>query len=115
MPYKDPVKDADKIKASRRKWYANNSKKAREAVYSRRAELKIWYEDFKSSLSCEHCGENHPATLDFHHKDPKDKDLELAYVISYGWSKDRILSEVEKCAVLCSNCHRKLHYNERQK
>jgi CRISPR/Cas system-associated protein Cas10 (large subunit of type III CRISPR-Cas system) len=55
---------------------------------------------------CAHCGENHPAVLDFHHLDPNTKDDHIASI----WSRKRIIEEAKKCIVLCSNCHRKLHY-----
>ena len=29
------------------------------------------------------------------------------------WSLDRIKSEAAKCDILCANCHRKLHYDEK--
>jgi hypothetical protein len=59
------------------------------------------------------CPENHPACLDFHHKNPKQKDFEIACAIRQGWTKPRILEEIEKCIVVCSNCHRKLHWLEK--
>ncbi|MEL0011655.1 MAG: HNH endonuclease, partial [Bacteroidota bacterium] len=61
---------------------------------------------------CEMCGESHPAALDFHHRDPSEKDTNLASVVGMGWSRDRIIREINKCDVICSNCHRKLHWND---
>jgi hypothetical protein len=57
------------------------------------------------------CGESHPATLDFHHRDPNEKDFLLSSAARNGWGKERILREIEKCDVICSNCHRKEHWN----
>lgn len=65
-------------------------------------------------LKCEQCGENHPACLDFHHINPVSKDLEVSALVARGHSIDRIKKEIEKCKVLCSNCHRKLHWDDRQ-
>ena len=56
------------------------------------------------------CGENHPACLDFHHKDKKDKSFNVAIMASSGYSIEKIKEEIAKCIVLCSNCHRKEHY-----
>jgi hypothetical protein len=50
--------------------------------------------------------------LDLHHKDPKEKEFCLGEIVHRGWSKKRILEEVEKCDVHCANCHRELHHNE---
>ena len=75
----------------------------------RRAELLEWWRAFKATLSCEECGESHPDCLDFHHKDPAEKEMWLHQIGSRGWGRERILGEVAKCRVLCCNCHRKLH------
>lgn len=63
-------------------------------------------------LSCSKCSENHPACLDFHHLGNKESNV--GEMVNLGRSKKRILQEIAKCIVLCSNCHRKLHYEERQ-
>lgn len=65
------------------------------------------YLDWKKTLSCSICGENHPACIEFHHKNPEEKD----YCVSNlsGKSLSFILKEVSKCDILCANCHRKLH------
>jgi hypothetical protein len=53
------------------------------------------------------CGETDEACLDFHHLGEKDENIALL-VNAYG-AKNRLLKELRKCCVLCSNCHRKLH------
>lgn len=68
-----------------------------------------WYILFKQTLKCSNCPENHPACLEFHHKNPKEKSFNISSMIG-RLSKKKILEEVKKCIVLCSNCHRKLHY-----
>lgn len=60
-------------------------------------------------IKCERCGEDHPAVLDFHHVDPSTKELTVAQATS----RKKVALEVEKCIVLCSNCHRKFHWDER--
>lgn len=76
------------------------------------AELKAWYIDYKSKHPCENCGEKRYYVLDFHHKDPEKKEFDLGLMIRRICSKKRILAEIKKCRVLCSNCHRELHYLE---
>jgi len=71
-----------------------------------------WYRDFKSKLKCEKCGETHIACLDFHHQDRNSKEFEVSNLIYNTYSLEKIMREVEKCIILCSNCHRKLHYVE---
>lgn len=68
--------------------------------------------EFKKTLTCEECGLKDHRVIEFHHKDPAQKDREVSLMISWSWEK--IMEEVDKCSVLCANCHRILHYEERQ-
>lgn len=57
---------------------------------------------------CVRCGyDKCKASMDFHHTDPSTKDFE----ISRRWtiSKDLLTEEVNKCIVLCKNCHGEYH------
>ena len=72
-----------------------------------------WFNNYKKKLSCQECGEDHPACLDFHHRNPSDKTYEVSTMIRNCSSIETIIEEIKKCDVLCSNCHRKLHYNEK--
>jgi len=110
-----PFKNREKKNAYRRKWYAENSKSEKEHVARRRKEIKKWLNDYRSNLNCSKCNEDHPATLDFHHKNPKEKEFQVTHLAHYGYSIDRIKKEIAKCMVLCSNCHRKLHFNQNKK
>lgn len=91
--------------------YENNKQDYLEKNKQRRLELRQWFLDLKSKLQCEICGENHPATLDFHHRNPEEKDFDVSRLMRFG-SKQRILAEIEKCNVWCSNCHRKHHWQQ---
>ncbi len=96
----------------RRNWYKQNKKAEVNRVLLRKEELRIWFRNYKSNLSCAVCNESHPACIDFHHKQPSKKDKEVSKLVSSGASKKRILNEISKCQVLCANCHRKLHYDK---
>lgn len=101
------------MRAYRREWYARNAERAKAKTVQRKKELIRWFREYKSSLACIRCGENHPACLDFHHRNPGEKEIMLSRVIAdRAWSKERILEEVAKCDVLCANCHRKQHWEE---
>ena len=116
MPYKDP-NDPRKKQVSRRgsaKHYKQNRVKVILASYRRKQEQKKKWFEFKCSLRCAYCGENHPATLDFHHEDPSKKDREVSYFVK-NYQYKRAMEEVKKCLVLCANCHRKVHFGEQQK
>lgn len=63
--------------------------------------------EYKQAHPCVNCGEDDPVCLDFHHLDPSEKDFGIGQEIRRNW--DNILTEINKCVVLCSNCHRKVH------
>lgn len=58
---------------------------------------------------CERCGyDKCTAALDFHHLHPKDKSFALSNVKSRKMS-DLIKLEIDKCMLMCANCHRETH------
>lgn len=60
---------------------------------------------------CKSCGYNKCiGSLDFHHLDPLQKDSN--YSSFKGIFNKRLTDELDKCILLCANCHRELHYNE---
>jgi len=62
---------------------------------------------------CELCGYNkNLASLEFHHKDPSIKDFQLDLRKLSNSKMVDLLSEVEKCQLLCANCHRETHSPE---
>ena len=90
--------------------YINNSTIYKERARKRKLELKEWFKSLKKTLKCENCDENRWYVLDFHHEDPSEKDITVSSAVQKCKSKDYILKEINKCTVLCSNCHRELHY-----
>lgn len=94
-------------------WYEKNKINRRQQIYDRRKELQSWLQNLKKELDlkCSVCGENRLPVLDFHHRDPNEKEGSISSLVNDGSSKSRVLKEIEKCDVLCSNCHRMLHYN----
>ena len=58
---------------------------------------------------CAICGYNRcPAALEFHHSNPEDKNFGLG-MFSMGKKDERIVEELNKCILLCANCHREIH------
>lgn len=106
-------RNPEKVKATRKRWYDSNKGKVKEKTAARARRIAAWILEYKSSLSCEKCGESHVAAIDFHHRDPSEKVTEITDCPSRGWGIKRILTEISKCAVLCANCHRKLHWEEK--
>jgi hypothetical protein len=77
--------------AYQRKWYKGHLERQKSWNRSRRLDLTVWYQSLKSGLKCCMCPENHPACIEFHHRNPDDKETEISTAIRYGWSRDRIL------------------------
>lgn len=92
--------------------YRRNKEYYQEKSTRRGKELRAWLFEYKSKLSCQKCGENHPACIDFHHPDD-NKIIEIADMTRHKFSIDKMLAEIKKCIPLCANCHRKLHYEEK--
>lgn len=65
--------------------------------------------------ACAHCGfiTDVLAVYDFHHLDPSKKDFNLARLsTTVDWEK--VVAELSKCVMLCANCHRTHHAQEKQ-
>ena len=72
---------------------------------------KLEIQDLKIGLKCKKCGYNKcGAALEFHHIDPDEKDERIARMISNNYSLEKVLNEIQKCIVLCSNCHHEFHF-----
>lgn len=81
-----------------------------DAVIKRRKILKQKAIDYKGG-KCEVCGYNKCSqALEFHHLDPSNKDFGIS---SHGFTRswEKIKTEIEKCVLLCSNCHAETHFN----
>ena len=104
-------KDQAARKEYDRKWASENSSR-RQSINAKWQQSKIeWLREYKSALKCARCPESHPACLQFHHKDPAQKDMAVSNAVR-SWSQKRLMEEIEKCEVLCANCHAKEHYQE---
>ena len=106
-----PYTNKEDARRCSREWYARNKQNEVERARKRKQQLLEWIQTFKTALKCLRCPENHPACLDFHHRNPNEKDISISNAVANGWSKLRILKEIDKCDVLCANCHRKHHFN----
>lgn len=75
-----------------------------------RAHLRQWVRAEKAaSDGCVRCGESDVACLDFHHPDGVEKDLAVNEMVLMSRAKDAIRVEIERCELLCANCHWREH------
>lgn len=74
--------------------------------------LKRKYESILSrGGKCERCGyDKNISALEFHHKNPEEKDFQLDIRKFSNSNLDSLQKELDKCELLCANCHRELHH-----
>jgi len=79
-----------------------------QAVKKRRKKIRQMSIDYKGG-HCEICGYNRcPEALEFHHLDLSEKEFGISDK-GYTRSWERIKAELDKCLLLCANCHREVH------
>lgn len=86
-----------------------NKEKYRKWQEKYRKKLQDEWKLFKDTLECLLCNENNGCCLDFHHVDDNDKEFNITNIYK---NKNKLKKELNKCVVLCANCHRKLHSNK---
>jgi 5-methylcytosine-specific restriction endonuclease McrA len=95
---------------AQQRWYYKNREHRIRIKETRRNELKRWFYELKrDEFCCLRCGEDRSPALDFHHEEKTGR--EVAEMVNDGFSKERITQELERCIVLCANCHRKEHHD----
>jgi len=116
----EPKPDDVSIPASReweeisaqQRWYYKNREHRIEVKNERKQRLQRWFYEYKRDhFKCQNCREEFPSCLDFHHTGAKTDDI--SKLVAYGYGKDRIKSEINRCVVLCANCHHKKHIDSR--
>ena len=92
--------------------YADRREYLKKAVSKRHKKLRELAIEYKGG-KCELCGYNRcNDALEFHHEDSSKKEFSISQGgLTRSW--DRIKSEVEKCVLVCANCHRELNNNLR--
>jgi hypothetical protein len=94
----------------------NRSLYTSKKVTKCRQNKKLQALDYRGGMRCIRCGFNEPIPdcYAFHHRNPNEKDPSWGRMKSNNWSFDKIKSELDKCDILCHNCHSIVHYEMRQ-
>lgn len=90
-----------------------NELSKKEKDKRRRQCLKIASDTLKEGIGCARCGYNaYGAALDWHHIEFHQKEENPAKQLQRSWNA--YIKEIEKCILLCANCHREFHHKERE-
>jgi len=96
-------------KADTRK-YADRRQYLIAAVYKRRKKIRSMSIEYKGGR-CQVCGYNRCIdAMEFHHVDSSGKDFSISEK-GYTRSWAKVKEELDKCMLLCANCHREIHAN----
>lgn len=83
----------------------------KELAHRQKKEFRDKLSKIKENNGCKDCGIKNHIILDFDHI--KDKKYNVSQMIRDGFSWKAIIKEIEKCEVVCANCHRIRTYNRR--
>jgi DNA-binding MarR family transcriptional regulator len=77
---------------------------------NRRNKIVRFIQEYKAGKKCADCGEDYPYwILEFDHL--QDKNFTIAHFRSTTMSLEIVKKEIEKCDVVCSNCHKNRTFN----
>lgn len=104
MAYTNP-KDPRLLQKRREHYYANKNQYLKRNEEAKR-QRRIWLAELKESSPCKDCSVYYPSyVMDFDHRDNSNKVANVSTLVTYSWKK--LLEEIEKCDLVCANCHRK--------
>lgn len=112
MPYKDPQKQKEYQAARFQRVKNAEGQKDRQSRCKKELieRNKKIVEEARSS-GCQVCGYNRcKKALEFHHKSSIEKDASISKAIRL-WGTKKLADEIQKCILLCANCHREVHDN----
>lgn len=99
--------------AWRSKDYQDKTDSYRRRINQLHTELRAIVVEEKKH-PCMDCGVCYPPyVMDFDHRDPTQKVSKISNLMRWG-SKDKLLIELEKCDLVCANCHRERTHNTRR-
>lgn len=119
-PRKDLGTEEGRIKAREdsKRHYQRNKESYIARNRAKKAEISDFLRKYKEFHGCKDCKKKFPYyVLDFDHRDPHTKKFQPARLAQNN-SWDKMLEEINKCDVVCANCHRvrsheKQHHSHR--
>lgn len=100
--HNNPRRRLDSIRRAKKEYEkSERGKRIRAYNYEMKSNFLA---NLKAQVGCEECGIDNSIVLSFHHVNPKEKKFFInSTVATRSWQM--LLNEIEKCVVLCANCH----------
>src|SRR5688572_4335931 len=87
------------------RYYAAHRDAELDRVKRRQAATISWLRDVRRR-PCEDCGQSFPPyVMDFDHRDPQKKLFAVTTGSAHLMSREKLITEIEKCDIVCANCH----------
>jgi hypothetical protein len=97
-------------------WYQANKERRKAKVKVDREVHREWMDSLKEGIPCTDCGRTYPTyVMEWDHLPEAIKRLVLSNARRSAFSKKRILEELEKCELVCANCHRERTFGPKRK
>lgn len=91
------------------KYYKSNPKAFRKSKKRGVAKKKKYVQSILERSACADCGNDDIVVLEFDHV-TEDKFKGVMQLVNEGYSMQRLKDEIEKCEVVCANCHKRRTY-----
>lgn len=105
MPAKDP-------KAYASAHYQANKEKYAESCKRMRRRNHLFVLGIKKEGCCSRCPMDDYRVLHFHHLNPLEKTYDVWKMTCHSFSIEKIQAEIDKCILLCANCHAIEHFHD---
>lgn len=96
-----------KIRRRQKEYYQENLDVILGKTRKRRKEASRFLSEYLVGKSCVDCGETDRVVLEFDHRVPEEKRMNVSQLVGKGRPIEMIRAEIEKCDIRCANCHRR--------
>lgn len=101
-----PTTNKELLAAANKRYRVRHAAKIAKAKRDRRSSVLKYIQEYKESKGCMDCFMMYPAwVLDFDHRPGTDKVANVSAMLG-GYPLIKVIEEIEKCDVVCANCHR---------
>lgn len=111
------LKNPEKVKAAKAKYCASPEGKAKNAAWQlarHKRNFSRLLSDLRKAAPCTDCGGRFPSeVMEFDHLDASNKKDDVTVLVRALKTHEVVLAEIDKCELVCANCHRIRTMNRR--